>query len=137
MKRLFAVVALMAAIGAMLVSNAQSSADDPKSVKEIMKAAHKGGDAILPQLKTALGKKKDTDWEKVQSKVKDLALLAGDLEKNEPKKGTKDSWAKLTKAYSENVGKLSAAAEKKDSAAALTALMPLTGSCMGCHSVHR
>ena len=137
MKRLFAVGALAVAIGAMLFSNSPSAADDPKTVKEIMAAAHKGGDAILPQLKTALGKKKDTDWEKVQTKIKDLALLAGDLEKNEPKKGKKESWMKLTKAYSENVGKLSMAAEKKDTTAALAALAPLTGSCMGCHSQHR
>ena len=137
MKRLFAVGALVLALGAMLVSNSPSSADDPKSVKDIMKAAHAGGDAILPKLKTALGKKKDTEWETVQGKVKDLALLAGDLEKNTPKKGTKESWMKLTKTYSENVGKLSAAVEKKDATASLAALKPLQGSCMGCHSMHK
>ena len=35
----------------------------------------------------------------VQSKAKDLVLLAGDLGKNEPKKGDAESWKKLTKSY--------------------------------------
>jgi cytochrome c556 len=137
MKRLFAVGALAVALGAMLVSNSPSSADDPKSVKEIMKAAHAKGDGLLAKIGSELGKKKDTNWEGVQSNVKDLALLAGDLEKNEPKKGKKDSWAKLTKKYSEDVAKLETAAGKKEAGASGTALKALQGSCMGCHSQHR
>jgi hypothetical protein len=137
MKRLFAVVALMAAIGAMLVSNSQSSADDPKSVKDIMKAAHAKGDGLLSKIGSELGKKKDTNWESVQGHVKDLALLAGDLEKGKGTKGTEASWKAETKKYSDNVGKLSAAAEKKEAGAAGTTLKALQSSCQGCHSKHK
>ncbi|HVK10347.1 MAG TPA: cytochrome c [Gemmataceae bacterium] len=136
MKRLFAVGALAVALGAMFVSSSGSAAD-PKAVKDIMKQAHSKGDGLLSKIGAELGKKKDTNWDTVSSSVKDLALLAGDLEKNTPKKGTKESWEKLTKTYGENVGKLSTAAEKKDVGGAGTALKSLQGSCGGCHSKHK
>jgi cytochrome c556 len=135
MKRLFAIGALAVAVGAMLYT--PGSAADPKSVKDIMKEAHAKGDGLLSKIGSELGKKKDTNWETVSSSVKDLALLAGDLEKNTPKKGTKESWMALTKTYGENVAKLSAAAEKKESAGASAALKSLTGSCGGCHGKHK
>lgn len=137
MKRLFAVTALAVALGALLATTPRSSAEDPKSIKDIMKAAHAKGDGLLAKIGADLGKKKDTDWDAVQSKVKDLALLAGDLAKDKPKKGKQESWDKMTKTYGENVAKLETAAGKKDAAGSTAALKTLQGSCMGCHSAHR
>jgi cytochrome c556 len=122
-----------------LSSSSATSADKDKvtPIKEIMAKAHKGGNSILGSLKTALAKKDDVKWDSVESKVKDLVLLAGDLTKNTPKKGEKESWEKLTTAYEKDAKALLTAAEKKEYDDAKKSLSALSDSCKGCHSVHR
>ena len=91
----------------------------------------------MATLKKDLAKKDEISWDAVQSKAKDLVLLAGDLGKNEPKKGDAESWKKLTKSYETNAKKLLDAAEKKDAAPASKALTALSGSCGACHKAHK
>ena len=129
----------VAMCGLASVSLSQLSAADKDKVTpidEIMEKAHKKGEGILP----AIGKELQgatVNWDKVESKTKDLLLLAGDLGKNTPPKGEKASWDKLTKAYVANVEGLQKAAEGKDVTKAKASQKALAGSCSACHSRHK
>jgi cytochrome c556 len=63
--------------------------------------------------------------------------LATALCKNQPPKGDRASWDKLTKQYLENAKKLNDAAAEHDRAAALAVRAKLGGSCTACHRFHR
>jgi hypothetical protein len=122
--------------GAVLLLNASGADDKPPSIKDIMNKAHKGGDSLIQ----AVGKdlKADTpDWEDAAKKSKELLELGSALGKNNPPKGEKDSWEKLTKLYADTAKELDDAVQKKDKDAALTAHKKLAGSCMNCHRAHR
>jgi Cytochrome C' len=129
----------VAVCGLVAVSLSDLSAADKDKVtpiEEIMEKAHKKGDGILPAIGKELQGAK-VNWDAVESKTKDLLLLAGDLGKNTPPKGEKVSWDKLTKAYVTNVEGLQKAAESKDVAKAKASQKALAGSCTGCHSRHK
>lgn len=57
--------------------------------------------------------------------------------KNDPPKGHKALWEKLTSAYEEWADDLDQAAQAKDKDTALEAHGKLAGSCMECHREHR
>jgi hypothetical protein len=129
----------VAVCGLTAVSLSELSAADKDKVTpidEIMEKAHKKGDGILPAIGKELQGAK-VNWDAVESKTKDLLLLAGDLGKNTPPKGEKVSWDKLTKAYVTNVEGLQKAAESKDVAKAKASQKALAGSCTACHSRHK
>ncbi len=133
--------AAVAVLGFAIISFASprtgAAADDKiTSIKDIMAKAHKGGDSLLSAMKADLAKK-DVNWDAVQSKSKDLVLLAGDLSKNKPGKGEQASWDKLTAAYGEDAKKLHDAADKKDVPGASKALASLGKSCGACHKAHK
>jgi mono/diheme cytochrome c family protein len=69
--------------------------------------------------------------------TKEYARLAIAMGKNEPPKGTKDSWTKLSTAFANSATALDKAAQAKNKDAALEALGQLQGSCMECHMAHR
>src|SRR5262245_23993434 len=98
MRRLAKLVAVVAlgAVAALVL--APSRADDQKelTIKEIMTKAHKGGNSLIQVVGKEL-KASDVDWEHVTEHVKDLVKLGKGLAKNEPAKGEKASWEKLTK----------------------------------------
>jgi cytochrome c556 len=113
--------------------------DQQPTIKEIMEKAHKGtkqSQALLTQVRNEL-KKDDPNWEKVQKQAKELVSLGTSLGKNEPPRGDKESWEKLTAAYVANAKKLEAGAEEKDQAAARAAVAKLGGSCRSCHMAHK
>jgi cytochrome c556 len=102
---------------------------------EIMKKVNgKGG--LHKALPTAL-KANPVDWAGVQKQTKEYSELAANLGKNDPPKGEKASWQKLTKTYADGAKNLHTAVEKKDKDAALMAHGAIGKMCMNCHRTHR
>ncbi len=67
--------------------------DSTPSIKEIMGKLHKGADAPLSKLKTAL-KSNTPDWTNIQDLSKDFVKLGADLAKNKPPRGDKSAFEK-------------------------------------------
>ncbi len=55
----------------------------------------------------------------------------------EPRKGSKESWAKLTAAFADSARALDSSVQSKNRDAALTAHAALGSACMGCHKEHK
>ncbi len=133
-------VSLMAALGLMATMLAYGAATaspqdkDLPDIKEIMIKGHKGTDAYLGKIKTAV---KGEKWEDAQKYAKTLAVFGEALGKNKPAKGDADSWKTLTEKYATSTKALADAADKKDAKAANTALGAIGGSCGACHKVHK
>ena len=127
------------ALGMIAAATVSSSlADDSKTptIKEIMDKAHKGGTSLIQTIGKEL-KSDSPDWTSLQKQSKELVSLGTSLGKNEPPKGSKESWEKLTKAYVANAKTLYAAAEKMDKEAATAAQKKIMGSCTACHKAHK
>ena len=77
------------------------------------------------------------DWANVQKQTKEYADLAGALGKNDPPKGDKASWEKLTKSYADSAKELFTAAEKKDKDTITSVQGKIGRTCMNCHKAHR
>lgn len=105
-------------------------------IKLIMTKLAKGPNSLTPVLGKAL-KEAEPAWETIQEQSKEYALLAAEMGKLDPPKGSKESWAKLTADYAESAADLEKAASAKDKDAALTAHGQLANSCMACHREHR
>ncbi len=138
MSRRWCGAALAAVLMGLAVSWTQSSAEDDKepSIKAIMTKAHKGGDSLIATVGKDL-KAADPDWVDVQSKTKELVKLGSALGKNEPPKGEKESWEKLTKSYVDTAKQLDKAAQAKEKDKAVAAHTKLTKMCMTCHKAHK
>jgi hypothetical protein len=123
--------------GAGLTRNA-TSADEEKepTIKEIMTKAHKGGNSLIQKLGKEL-KADDPEWETIQKQTKELVKLGTSLGKNDPPKGEKESWEKLTKEYLENAQSLEKSAKDKNKEKATEVQKTLTKSCMACHKAHK
>src|SRR5207248_1785590 len=106
------------------------------TIKEIMSKLTKGPNSLTPVIGKEL-KADEPPWETVQPQTKEFAQLAAAMSKNDPPKGHKASWEKLTAAYAEWAADLDQAAQAKDKEAALEAHGKLAGSCMACHREHR
>jgi cytochrome c556 len=123
---------------AAVASRPAGAADDAKanSIEKIMERLHKGKNAPLSVLKTAV-KSQSPDWAKIQKQSKTLATVSADLPKFDPPKGDAASFKKLAKAYASNAKDLDTAAKKEDLAETKTALRKIGSSCMGCHDAHK
>ena len=133
--------ALLAAFGvvAVAVAGGGLSADDKKDEKlpdigEIMKKAHGKTDGYLTKLKTAA---KGGKWDEAKSTAKDLTIVADALAKNEPPKGDKKSWEKLTKEYIATSKKIDEAAKKEDAKGVNDGVGKIGMSCGGCHKARK
>lgn len=121
----------------ILVTRSSGQPEKPPSVKEIMGKAHKGPNSILPTVGKDLREIDGADWDEIKRSAKELVSLGTALGKNEPPKGDKASWQKLTKSYTENAQALLSAAAKKNKSAAESAQQKLQSSCTSCHKAHR
>jgi cytochrome c556 len=106
------------------------------SIEEVMKEAHNGPKSILTQLNKQL-RTGEPDWIAIEKNTNRLLILAMALGKNEPPKGEKASWTKLTKQYLGNAKKLNQEVADHDKAAAIATRAKLGGSCTACHRLHR
>lgn len=107
-----------------------------QAVKRIMVKLAKGPDSLTARIGKELNET-PPPWETIQAQSKDYVLESGELAKQEPKKGSKESWAKLTSALIESADSLEAAARAKDQPAAKVAHDALKNSCKECHRAHR
>lgn len=132
MNRSFALVAVLGF--AVVISSVQGDDKDKlPTVKAIMKATHgKGG--FREKTSAAL---KEKDFAKVGEVAKEWEKCAVAMEKNTPTKGEKESWAKLTAAYTKAIKTLGEAAEGKDAKKAAGALGYVGSSCGACHKSHK
>jgi len=131
-------VVACAAVGglALAVSVGSSLADDKEktpSISEIMKKGH-GSKGLLKGIGAEV---KAGKWEDAKSDAKLLKAFGEALGKNEPEKGSKESWKKLTDEYKENTAAVAKAADKEDADGVAAGLKKIGGSCKGCHSAHK
>jgi hypothetical protein len=105
-------------------------------IKDIMTKLNKGPQSLTPLIGAAL-KAESPAWETVQGQTQEVVRLATAVGQNDPPKGDKDSWQKMTAAYVESATALDKAAQAKDRDAAVAAHDKLSRSCMGCHREHR
>jgi hypothetical protein len=119
----------------LVLNSGGAGAKDP-TVKEIMTRLHKGANAPLFRLKKEL-QAGQPNWGDIQNTTKEFATLGVALEKDDPPRGGKESWARLTREYAGSARTLDEAAQRKDKPAALAAQTRLAGSCMACHKAHR
>jgi len=107
-----------------------------RPIAEIMGKLTKGPQSLT----TVIGQELEADpppWDKLQSQSKEFAELARTMGKYDPPKGSKESWAKMTSAYTDSAVALEQAVEAKDKNAALAAHQTLSNSCKACHSEHK
>src|SRR5262249_2261977 len=98
MKRLAVVFAWLALFILVSLVWSPASAQDDKvpDVKAIMGKLNKGPKRMTASLLKDLNEE-DPDWAKIQKDAKEFAKLAAAMGKNEPPKGSKESWEMLTK----------------------------------------
>jgi cytochrome c556 len=108
----------------------------PPSVKEIMKRLHQGSGAPNVIIRMEL-QDEQPDWAAVQRLSMDFVTLGAALGKNNPPKGDRQSWGKVSAQYLEAAQAMNAAAQKKDKPAALAAHTRLNQVCKTCHDAHR
>jgi hypothetical protein len=106
------------------------------TVKQIMTRLTKGPNSLTPVLGKAL-EAEAPDWSTIQPQTDEYARLAAAMAKNTPRKGSPESWATLSAAFSASADALNKAAKAKNRDGALDAHSEITGSCMECHRQHR
>lgn len=127
-------IVLTSAIGLISLFGVADAADTP-DIETIMKKVNSGRG-----LQKAVSKdlqENRIDWDAVTKKSKEMFELIDCMAKNDPPKGDKKSWEKLTKEYSANAKALNTACEKKDKSAANTAIGKLSRACKTCHDAHK
>ncbi|MBL8794879.1 MAG: cytochrome C [Planctomycetia bacterium] len=130
----------IAALAAVILWTNAADAQNGKtpSVKEAMAKLNKGPGSLCPQVGKAI-KAEAPNWDEIQKESKQVLVFADALVKNDPPRGDKASWDKLTKAYFASAKELDDAAQKKDKngAAAAHAKLASSAGCNGCHKAHR
>jgi hypothetical protein len=117
-------------------SEASGPIGDSPTTKQIMGKLTKGPGSLTP----VIGKELEADtplWETIQPQTKEYARLAAAMGKNDPPKGSKESWTKLSSAFADSAAALDKAAQARNRDAALDAHGQLAGSCRECHTAHR
>lgn len=127
---------LLVASASLLAGQGDAGSDKTPSIKDVMSRLHKGAKAPLAQVKTALNEP-SPNWAAVEKTTKDFVILGAALAKNDPPKGDKASWKKLSDLYFEDAKALDNAAKAHDLAAAKAAFQRLSTSCKACHGAHK
>ena len=141
MKRILlaSLLAGLVATVAMISTFAQAAEEKKgkaQSIKEIMKCAFEEDTGCMDVI-SSMVTEKEPKWDVIQGKSKEWVKAAADLGKNKPKKGSAESWEKLSKKWYVDVKALDAATDKKDVKATAAALKTIEGSCKGCHPAHK
>jgi hypothetical protein len=134
MKRLG--VACITVVCLTVVSWSARGQDVSTSTKDIMIRLHKGSGCLLATLGKEL-KSTSPPWPDVQKDVHEFVVLGQALGHNEPPRGDKGSWARLTGQYLENARAMEQAAQKQDKKGTLDARSRILGSCKTCHNAHK
>jgi hypothetical protein len=110
--------------------------DEKKTIKEVMGKLHKGSTSQQNALKK-LAQATPPDWDAIGKVTKDFVILGAALGKNDPPKGDKESWKKLSQDYLETSEKLDKAASDKDLDKLKAAQKTMGASCKACHNAHK
>jgi hypothetical protein len=105
-------------------------------IKQIMIKLAGGPRSLTPLIGNELNQD-PLPWETVQGQSKEYAQSAAELSKYAPRKGSKESWTTLSKAFADLAAELDQAALAKNKDAAKTAHDQLKNSCNACHQEHR
>ncbi|HEX4613888.1 MAG TPA: hypothetical protein VH092_37250 [Urbifossiella sp.] len=128
-------VAVLAAAGVFVVAaGGVSTAQEKKSIGDIMRAGHGKTDPLLGKVIASV---KGGKWEDATAAAKSLDDNAALLQKATPKRGDASSWEKLSGQYHKTASDLVAATQKKDADAAKESWGGLTSQCMTCHKAHK
>ncbi len=106
------------------------------TIRQIMGKLTKGPNSLTAVINKEL-EAEAPDWNTIQTQTDEYAQLAAALVQNTPRKGSPESWGKLSTAFSESAVALNKSAKAKNRDAALEAHSQITGSCMECHRQHR
>ena len=138
MKKLLCVVVVLSVTTLSGLANRFARSDDEKTptIKEVIRKLHKGPNADLAKLKKDLAAS-SLDWKEIGEKAKEFETYGAALCKNDPPKGDKDDWKKLTDAYFENAKKLHASAKSEDTDGVKAAFSKISNSCAACHKAHK
>lgn len=139
MIRWLAAAAMLTILAAWLwAGSAGAQNGKPPTVKEVMKKINHRDTALAPVLGKML-KAETPNWEDIQKDAKLFLASVEELPKNDPPRGERTSWDKLTAAYVADAKALDAAAQRKDKAAALSAHAKIANPayCNACHKMHR
>ena len=133
-------IRLMSAIvltGAMLALSSLAVGFDGEKFtnKQIMQKVN-GPKGAFADVKKGLGQA-TPDWTAITKESKQIVTLTDALCMNAPRKGEKDNWDKLTKAYNQAAKELVEACDKMDLKAAKAAQQSLATACMPCHRAHK
>jgi cytochrome c556 len=135
--RRLAVGALLAGFSLCVALDAATAtaADDkkPAAIDVIMKKVN-GKKGLVAKVEEA---GKGEKWDDAGKDAAEIKKLTADLGKNDPPKGDKDNWAKLSKKYAEQGAAIADAVEKKDAKALATAVKSIKGGCKECHDTHQ
>jgi hypothetical protein len=131
------VVGVLALAGLVMMEHGLvDAADRSPTIRQIMGKLNKGPKSLTFIVGKEL-KETEPDWSKMQQQTKSYVELARALADNQPPKGNRDSWEKLSRAFALNAETLDEAVKKKDLSSARQAHARLTGSCRNCHTAHK
>ena len=136
MKRLACGVSVLSVLVLSVLSSSRAADDQTPTIKQIMAKLHKGAKSPLAQVKTAL-KSDSPHWAQIQKSADSFVMYGAALAKNDPPRGDKGAYEKLSNDFYADAKALQAAAEKEDKAAAQAAFQKLSTSCKACHSAHK
>ncbi len=105
-------------------------------IKEAMVKVGKGPTSLVPTINKEL-KEASPPWDAIGPQAHEVAALAASIVKEEPTRGDKESWARLTGTFVATADELEKAAQSKDRDAATKAHAKLANGCMECHRAHR
>lgn len=119
-----------------LASRRAGAADESATPEVVMKKLFMGKTSPLNTLKGAV-KSETPDWAKVKKAAESFAKYGPALGKNDPPRGEKASWDKLTKALADASKDLDDAAKKEDAKKTAEVVKKIGSSCKSCHDVHK
>ncbi len=105
-------------------------------IKQVMVKIGRGPGSLSSQLNQEL-KQTPPPWDAIAPQAHEVATLAASIVKEEPKRGDKESWERLSAGFVATADELDKAAQAKDQAAATKAHAKLAGGCLECHRAHR
>jgi cytochrome c556 len=112
--------------------------DDEKYDKEtVMKTLFQKKSGKFSSVLKKQVEAKSPNWEEIQKTTEDIAKYGKALGQNDPDKGDKESWKKLTGKLADNTKELDDAADAKDLAKVKASQKAIGGSCKACHDAHR
>jgi hypothetical protein len=106
------------------------------SIRKIMTRLARGPNALNNNIGKEL-KSEAPAWDALPAQTSEYVDLAKSLAEQEPRKGSKESWARFSAEFSAAAVNLNQSVQAKDKAGALAAFASLENSCMACHQAHR